>query len=136
VFSEGGMSWIDESQYLKLWYEKTGNPYFVWSAYKFFRYTNRPVPKWVLYYFDNTAKELMQGTEPLEALDFLEEDGSNMLKRFLRSIEQMHIINEYAELIESETNVKARELLAEKYETTIATIDNILVDAIPREEMK
>lgn len=131
-----GMSWIDESQFLKLWYEKTRNPYFVWSAYKFFRNTNRPVPRWVLYYFDSTANELMQGAEPLEALDFVGEDGSSMLKRFLHSIEQMHIINEYAELIESETKTKAKELLAAKYETTIATIDNILVDAIPREDVK
>jgi len=128
------MSWIDESQFLKLWYEKTRNPYFVWSAYKFFRYTNRPVPKWVLYYFDNSANELMQGAEPLEALDFIGEDENSMLKRFLRSIEQMHIINEYAELIESETKVKAREILAEKYETSITAIENILVDAIPRDE--
>ena len=128
------MSWIDESQFLKLWYEKTRNPYFVWSAYKFFRNTNRPVPKWVLYYFDNSANELMQGAEPLEALDFISEDGNSMLKRFLHSIEQMHIINEYAELIESETKVKAKEILAEKYETSVTAIENILVDAIPREE--
>ena len=129
------MSWIDESQYLKLWYEKTGNPYFVWSAYKFFRNTNRPVPKWVLYYFDDSANALLQGGEPLEALDFVEEDGKTMLKRFLSSIEQMHIINEYAELIESESKTKALEILAEKYETTTDAIDGMLVDAIPHEEV-
>lgn len=129
------MSWIDESQFLKIWYKKTQNPYFVWSAYKFFRNTNRPVPRWVLYYFDNSANNLLRGAEPLDALSFVNQDGSNMRKRFLQSIEQVHIVNEYAELIESETNIKAKEILAEKYHKSFSTIETILVDAIPREEL-
>ena len=129
------MSWIDESQFLQLWYEKTGNPYFVWSAYKFFRNTNRPVPKWVLYYFDDSAEDLIKGLEPMKALNFVGEDGGSMLKRFRRSIEQMHIINEYAELIESNPKIKAMESLAEKYGTSISEIETILVDAIYREDV-
>jgi len=57
-----------------------------------------------------------------------------MLKRFKRSIEQMHIINEYAELIESNQKTKAIEKLAEKYGTSTTEIDNILVDALPRDD--
>ncbi len=128
------MSWTDESQYLKLWYEKTQNPYFVWSAYKFFRNTNRPVPKWVLYYFDNSANSLLRGADPLSALNFTEEDGGSMLTRFFQSIEQMHIINEYAELIESGAKTKAKEILSEKYEKSMSAIEVILQDAIRQED--
>ena len=128
------MSWIDESQYLKLWYEKTRNPYFVWSAFKFFRNTNRPVPKWVLFYFDDSAENLLKGIEPMKAMNFLGDDEGTMLKRFKRSIEQMHIINEYAELIESNQKTKAIEMLAEKYGTSTTEIDSILVDALPHDD--
>jgi hypothetical protein len=128
------MSWTDESQYLMLWYEKTQNPYFVWSAYKFFRNTNRPVPKWVLHYFDSSANRLLQSADPLRALNFTGDEGGSMLTRFLQSIEQMHIINEYAELIESGTNIKAKEILAEKYQMSMSAIEVILREAICKED--
>jgi len=128
------MSWADESQFLKMWYEKTQNPYFVWSAFIFFRKTNRPVPKWVLYYFDNCAGSLLHGVKPLDALDFTKEDGSNMLNGFMESIEHVHIINEYAELIETTSDTKAKEMLATKFDKDISLIDEILIDAVQPEE--
>ena len=127
------MSWTDESQFLKMWYEKTQNPYFVWSAYIFFRKTNRPVPKWVLYYFDNSASNLLEGVKPLDALDFSRTDGNNMLNGFMNSIEHVHIINEYAELIETTSNTKAKEILAMKFGKDMSSIDEILVDAVQPE---
>ena len=124
------MSWMDESHFLKLWYEKTQNPYFVWSAYRFFRVTNRPVPKWVLHYLDNSANDLLQGVEPLKALDFKQPDGNDSLANFYRSIEHVYIVTEYAELIESESPSKSKEILASKYQKSLPAIDKILLDAV------
>lgn len=128
------MSWTDESQFLKMWYEKTQNPYFVWSAYIFFRKTNRPVPKWVLYYFDNSASNLLDGIKPLDALDFTGDDGDNMLNGFMESIAHVHIISEYAELIETTSNAKAKQMLATKFGKDLSSIDEILIDAVQPEE--
>ena len=124
------MSWIDESQFLKMWFEKTQNPYFVWSAYSFFRKTNRPVPKWVLYYFDNSASNLLEGVKPADALNFTGEGGNSMLTAFFNSIEHVHIINEYAELTETESSSKAKEMLSKKYNKDLSSIEEILKDAV------
>ena len=124
------MSWMDESHFLKLWYEKTQNPYFVWSAYRFFRITNRPVPKWVLHYLDDSANDLLQGVEPLSALDFKQQGGNDILKKFYQSIEHVYIVTEYAEMIETESVAKAKEILAEKYQKSLPAIDKILLDAV------
>ena len=124
------MSWMDESHFLKLWYEKTQNPYFVWSAYRFFRLTNRPVPKWVLHYLDDSANALLQGVEPLTALDFKQPGGNDILQKFYQSIEHVYIVTEYAELIETESPNKAKELLADKYHKSLPAINKILLDAV------
>ena len=124
------MSWIDESQFLKMWFEKTQNPYFVWSAYVFFRKTNRPVPKWVLFYLDNSASNLLEGVKPVDALNFAGEGANSMLTDFLKSIEHVHIINEYAELIETESSIKAKNIVAKKYGKDLSSIDEILIDAV------
>ena len=121
---------MDESHFLELWYEKTQNPYFVWSAYRFFRNTNRPVPKWVLHYLDDSANDLLQGIEPLAALDFKQENGNDILDKFYQSIEHVYIVTEYAELIENESATKAKEVLAEKYQKSLPAIEKILLDAV------
>jgi len=125
------MSWMDESRFLELWYEKTQNPYFAWSAYKFFRNTNRPVPKWVLSYLDKSANNLLQGKDPLASLDFeLKGESTNILQRFYQSIEHVHIITEYAELIESHSSSESLNKLAEKYQKPHAAIEQILIDSV------
>jgi len=125
------MSWMDESHFLELWYEKTQNPYFAWSAYKFFRNTNRPVPKWVLNYLDKSASELLLGKDPLTSLDF-EQQGKaeNILKSFYKSIEHVHIITEYAELLETRSSPDTIKLLSEKYRKPESDIEKILEDAV------
>ncbi len=127
------MSWIDESQFLKLWYEKTQNPYFVWSAYMFFRKSNRPVPKWVLFYFDDSADRILQGKQPLEALEFQGGSGNSMLEDFFTSIEHVHIINEYAELLETRTKSQAQKILATKFGKDVSSIEHILRHAVQPE---
>ena len=125
------MSWMDESHFLELWYEKTQNPYFAWSAYKFFRNTNRPVPKWVLSYLDKSAHDLLLGKDPLGSLDFSKQgQDKNILNSFYKSIEHVHIITEYAELIESQPSTDAIQLLTEKYQKSRSAIENILEDAV------
>lgn len=125
------MSWMDESHFLELWYKKTQNPYFVWSAYKFFRNTNRPVPKWVLSYLDKSASQLLLGKDPLSSLSF-EDSGSdqNILNSFYSSIEHVHIITEYAELIETHSSIDAIETLVKKYNKSQKDIEKILKDAV------
>lgn len=128
------MSWMDESHFLELWYEKTQNPYFVWSAYKFFRNTNRPVPKWVLSYLDRSANQLLLGKDPLGSLDFDEEgQDKNILNNFYRSIEHVHIITEYAELLENHSADAALQILIEKYNKPQIEIEQILQDAVQLE---
>lgn len=125
------MSWMDESHFLELWYEKTQNPYFVWSAYKFFRNTNRPVPKWVLSYLDRSANDLLQGKDPLASLDFEKQgEAKSILKSFYKSIEHVHIITEYAELIESDSTSDTVDQLAKKYQKPREDIEQILKDAV------
>lgn len=125
------MSWMDESHFLELWYEKTQNPYFVWSAYKFFRNTNRPVPKWVLSYLDRSANDLLLGKDPMTSLDFEKKGNStNILKSFYKSIEHVHIITEYAELIESSPSTDTVKKLADKYHKSPEDIEQILKDAV------
>jgi len=124
------MSWMDESHFLELWYEKTQNPYFVWSAYRFFRNTNRPVPKWVLQYLDDSANDLLQGVNPLTALDFHQEGASNILNKFYQSIEHVYIVTEYAEITENEPAAIAKKMLSEKYQKSLAEIEQILMDAV------
>ena len=125
------MSWMDESHFLELWYEKTQNPYFVWSAYKFFRNTNRPVPKWVLSYLDRSANDLLLGKDPMASLDFEKKgDSTNILKSFYKSIEHVHIITEYAELIESSPSTDTVKKLADKYHKSPEDIEQILKDAV------
>lgn len=125
------MSWMDESHFLELWYEKTQNPYFAWSAYKFFRNTNRPVPKWVLSYLDKSAHDLLLGKDPLGSLDFNKQgQDKNILNSFYKSIEHVHIITEYAELIESQPSSDAIHLLTEKYQKPRSAIEKILEDAV------
>jgi len=125
------MSWMDESHFLELWYEKTQNPYFAWSAYKFFRNTNRPVPKWVLSYLDRSANDLLQGKDPLASLDFEKQgDAKNILKSFYNSIEHVHIITEYAELVESHSSTDTVKALAGKYQRSPEDIEKILIDAV------
>lgn len=127
------MSWMDESHFLELWYEKTQNPYFVWSAYKFFRNTNRPVPKWVLSYLDKSANDLLQGKDPLASLDFEKQgEAKSILKSFYNSIEHVHIITEYAELIESQSSSETVKKLADKYQKPQEDIEHILMDAVRR----
>jgi len=128
------MSWMDESQFLKLWYEKTQNPYFVWSAYKFFRNSNRPVPKWVLHYLDDSANDLLKGVEPLDALDFTQSDSKSILNEFYVSVEHVHIVTEYVDLLEKLEANTARQQLADKYQKSIAVIEQILVDAVQPKE--
>jgi len=129
------MSWMDESRFLEFWYEKTRNPYFAWSAYKFFRNTNRPVPKWVLSYLDKGAGELLGGKDPMASLDF-EEKGeySNILQSFYHSIEHVHIITEFAELIESHSSIDTVKKLSVKYNKSLSTIEQILKDAVQPEK--
>lgn len=124
------MSWMDESHFLELWYEKTQNPYFAWSAYKFFRNTNRPVPKWVLSYLDQSANGILQGKDPLASLDFEKQGQDNILKSFYRSIEHVHIITEYAEMIESQPVSEAIKQLSDKYQKPLTDIEKILKDAV------
>lgn len=125
------MSWMDESYFLERWYEKTRNPYFVWSAYRFFRNTNRPVPKWVLSYLDKSANELLLGKDPLSSLNFEKNDkDENILKSFYKSIEHVHIITEYAERIESQNASDAVQSLVKKYKKTPDEIAQILQDAV------
>ena len=125
------MSWMDESHFLELWYEKTQNPYFAWSAYKFFRNTNRPVPKWVLAYLDDSASNLLSGKDPLASLDFEKQgEAKNILKSFYISIEHVHIITEYAELVESNSTADTIEKIAEKYDKSYEDIEQILKDAV------
>lgn len=125
------MSWMDESHFLELWYEKTQNPYFAWSAYKFFRNTNRPVPKWVLSYLDRSASNLLQGKDPMASLDFEKQgEAQKILKSFYKSIEHVHIITEYAELIESGSSSDTINRLAEKYHKPAEAIEQILKDAV------
>ena len=128
------MSWMDESRFLELWYEKTQNPYFAWSAYKFFRNTNRPVPKWVLSYLDDSAHELLLGKDPLSSLDFEKEGQNNILKNFYRSIEHVHIITEYAELLETNSVTDSVQKLSDKYQKPISSIEKILKDAVQPSE--
>ena len=125
------MSWMDESHFLELWYKKTQNPYFVWSAYRFFRNTNRPVPRWVLSYLDKSANELLLGKDPLSSLSF-EDNGKDkhILDSFYKSIEHVHIITEYAELIESQSASEAVQVLVKKYNKSQDTIEKILKDAV------
>jgi len=125
---------MDESQFLKLWYEKTQNPYFVWSAYKFFRNSNRPVPKWVLHYLDDSANDLLKGVEPLDALDFTQSDSKSILNEFYVSVEHVHIVTEYVDLLEKLEANTARQQLADKYQKSIAVIEQILVDAVQPKE--
>ena len=131
------MSWMDESHFLELWYEKTQNPYFAWSAYKFFRNTNRPVPKWVLSYLDKSANDLLLGKDPLASLDFEKQgEAISILKSFYKSIEHVHIITEYAELIESNTPSDVLDMLSRKYQKPLSDIEKILKDAVQPIKLK
>jgi len=127
------MSWMDESHFLEMWYEKTQNPYFVWSAYKFFRASNRPVPKWVLKYLDAGASQLLSGMEPMNALEFAPASHKNILSEFYTSVEHVHIVTEYVELIETSNAITAKQLLANKYRKDVNAIEQILLDAVQPE---
>lgn len=44
-------------------YQETGNPLFVWQAYKFQRLMSSEVPEWVFLYLDNVAESLLSFTD-------------------------------------------------------------------------
>ena len=54
---------IDRARIL---FQKTGNAFHAWEAYRWARLNDRPVPDWVLSYFDGCAKALEE-TKPKNA---------------------------------------------------------------------
>ena len=42
----------------RILYEKSGNAFHVWEAYRWSRWNDQPIPDWVLEYLDSVAKTL------------------------------------------------------------------------------